>query len=299
MNEEIVGEEITYKEKNIFNVPLEREFVQRILNTYDVGHTINDFDLFQRAFTHKSYVMMDIDLDLLKRNPKKYEEQKHAKGMELRKPPSYDILEFYGDAILEEVVSSYILDRYPNKGEGFYSDIRKKLVCNRNLMKISIGLGFDKYLLISKHEEEDGSRAKCKMLADMVEAFIGAIAYDVGKDKHHIYTYNFIVGVMEDFVNFAYLVNHDDNYKTQLIHYYNDKNAGKLRQSIVELKNQIVHGKREVTMAVKHINGDYIGIGIGCTRKQAEQQACKHALLKLGVINKNSEWVSDSEDESD
>lgn len=299
MNDEITSEEITYKEKNVLNIPLDKQYVQNILDTYEVGHVIKDNDMFQRAFTHKSYVMTNIDWDLLKRNPEKLEEQKNAKGMALREPPSYDILEFYGDAILEEVITSYILDRYPNKDEGFYSDVRKRLVCNKNLMKISVGLGFDKYLLISKHEEEESGRTRCKILADMVEAFIGAIAFDVGKDNHHQYTYNFIVGAIEDFVNFTYLLNHDDNYKTQLITYYNDKNARKLRQEIEVLKSQIINGKREITMAVKHINGDYIGIGIAHTRKRAEQQACKHALITLGVINKDSEWVSDSEDESD
>jgi ribonuclease III len=300
MNTEITEKEIVYKEKNPVNIPLDKNFVQGLLDNYNVGHKIKNFELFQRAFTHNSYIMTPVDLELLKKNPVKMNEQKIAVGMELKKQ-SYEVLEYLGDAILESVVSFYLMERYWKKNdEAFYSEIRKRIVCGKHLCKLSLGLGFDKYFLLSKHEEENEGRTKRNILEDVFEAFIGGLAMDAGEENHYPICQRFIVGILEDFVDFTYLINHDDNYKTQLINYYNDHNLGKLRQSLVKLKEETLgNGKKQITVAVKHVNGDYIGIGVSHRRKDAEQRACKNALIHLGAINSKSDWLSDSESESD
>lgn len=127
----------------------------------DLNITFNDRDLLVQAFTHRSY---------LNENP----------GFRLS---HNERLEFLGDAVLELVVTEYLYRTLPNP-EGDLTNIRASVVNARSLADIALALNFDTYLLLSRGESKDvNSKARHTILANSVEALIGAIYLDSGFDE--------------------------------------------------------------------------------------------------------------------
>lgn len=93
---------------------------------------------------------------------------------------SNERLEFLGDAVLELIVTEHLFQRYPHYKEGMLTNLRAALVKTTTLAKIAKQLSLNKYLLISKGEEESGGRNKPSLLADTMEAFLGALYLDQG-----------------------------------------------------------------------------------------------------------------------
>ena len=89
-------------------------------------------------------------------------------------------LEFLGDAVLELVATDFLFKRYPEKNEGELTSYRAALVNTQSLSKASTELGVNDYLLLSKGEAKDTGRARLIILADAMEAIIGAIYLDRG-----------------------------------------------------------------------------------------------------------------------
>jgi ribonuclease-3 len=112
-------------------------------------------DLLTEALTHRSWT----------------NEHKNSRANNER-------LEFLGDAVLELFVSEYLLQSYPDKPEGFMTAIRANLVNTEHLALCAKRIGLDKDLLLSHGEEETGGRRNSSLLADCLEAVIGAIYLD-------------------------------------------------------------------------------------------------------------------------
>lgn len=93
---------------------------------------------------------------------------------------SNERLEFLGDAILEFVISKHLYNKYPDKEEGFLTALRANLVNTTNLSKVAKELNLGEKLLLSKGEEEGGGRENQSLLANTVEAVIGALYIDSG-----------------------------------------------------------------------------------------------------------------------
>ena len=117
-----------------------------------------DKDLLTQAFVHRSYLNESPDFKL----------------------SHNERLEFLGDAVLELVVTEYLFLNYPKKLEGELTAWRAALVNTKMLSKISKGLGFNDFLLLSQGEiKEDGKARQC-ILADTLESFIGSLFLDQG-----------------------------------------------------------------------------------------------------------------------
>ena len=91
---------------------------------------------------------------------------------------SNERLEFLGDAVLEFVVSKEIYKKFPDKEEGYLTALRANLVNTVSLTEIAKKLNLGSILYLSKGEEESGGRTNPSLLADTVEAIIGAIFID-------------------------------------------------------------------------------------------------------------------------
>ena len=121
-------------------------------------------DLLKQAFTHRSYV-----------NENKADSLAHNERME-----------FLGDAVLELVVTEYLYSKYPNATEGDLTSYRSALVNAITLSGVARSLDVNEYLLLSKGEAKDEGRARLYILANTIEAIIGAIfldqGYEVAKD---------------------------------------------------------------------------------------------------------------------
>lgn len=122
-----------------------------------VKNEFKDKKLFDQSLTHRSWV---------NENPNKRE--------------SNERLEFFGDAILEFVVSKKLYDDFPDKPEGYLTTLRAKLVNTKNLAEVAKKLELGKHIHLSKGEDESGGRDNPSLLADTVEAVIGALYIDRG-----------------------------------------------------------------------------------------------------------------------
>ena len=147
--------------------------IVNIMETLNINDfKINDILLYQRSFVHKSYC-----IELYKDTDFKNIDD----SLELQQI-SYETMEFLGDSILGSVVCSYLYERFYKiygQNEGFLTYLKNRIVCGESLAHLSNKLGFNRYLIISKHIEDncDGRNNK-NILEDVFEAFIGAVYLD-------------------------------------------------------------------------------------------------------------------------
>ena len=125
-----------------------------------IGTAINDRELYQTAFTHRSYL-------------------NENRGYRL---PSNERLEFLGDAILQFLSSEYLYAQYPDYPEGRLTNIRAAIVCTSSLAQESSRLGYGQHLLLSHGEDMTGGREREYILANTFEAVLGAIYLDNNVD---------------------------------------------------------------------------------------------------------------------
>ncbi len=91
-------------------------------------------------------------------------------------------LEFLGDAVLQLAVSTHLFNNFPEEKEGFMTNLRSNLVNTVNLAKMAQRLNLGEYIFLSKGEEDGGGRTNSSVLADSIEALIGAIYLDLGME---------------------------------------------------------------------------------------------------------------------
>lgn len=135
------------------------------MNFNDFEQKINiifkDKELLKQAFTHRSYL----------------NENKNLKN------DHNERLEFLGDAILELVITDYLFHNYQDKNEGVLTSYRSALVNADTCASIASNLGVNDLLLLSKGESKDTGRARQYILANTLEAIIGAIYLDQGYER--------------------------------------------------------------------------------------------------------------------
>lgn len=123
-----------------------------------IGVKFKNPELLEEAFTHRSFLN---------------ENAKEKFGNNER-------LEFLGDAVLELAVTEFLFKKYPHKDEGDLTSFRAALVNANMLFEIAEGLKFGDFLRVSKGEAKDSGKGKHFILANAVEALIGAIYLDQG-----------------------------------------------------------------------------------------------------------------------
>jgi dsRNA-specific ribonuclease len=277
-----------YNENNIL---ITNDIVQEMLKKCGIDEKINDIKIYQQAFTNKTYSKND-----KKNNYDKYIIDNSGVNIDTIVPlqeKSNERFEWLGDGILQSVVAYYLFKRFKKQDEGFLTKIRSKLVKTNSLYKQALYLGMDKYILMSKHMElYCNGRKNSKILEDTFESFIGAIKIDFSNKISEEYAYNicskFIINSLENIIDFTEIIRSDDNYKDQLMRYF-QKNFGGLcpiykKKSIQTIQNDNIT-TRIFKMYVCDMNGNEIGCGESRLKKEAEQKAAKAALLHFGLIN--------------
>ena len=214
-----------------------------------LGIVPNNKDLYRLAFSHSSYV-----------------NERHLKA-------DYERLEFLGDAVLDLVVSDYLY-RHSDKKEGDMTKIRASYVCENACFRYASDLEFSNYIKVGHGEELEGGRYKKVILADIFEAFMGAIYLDLGYDTVRKVLLEIIVPYIEDeSISFF----HD--YKSALQEYVQTSQQS-LHYELIKEEGP-AHNKR-FTVQVK-IDGIVYGTGVSGSKKEAEQEAAKIALDKLAI----------------
>ena len=212
----------------------------------NIQYTLKDISLLELALTHSSYANES-------KTPMAYNER----------------LEFLGDAVLQLVTSEKLYTENTNMPEGKMSKQRAALVCEDALAEYSKQIDLGSFIFLGKGEENTGGRERPSVLADAFEAVIGAIFLDGGIEPAK----KFIRRFLDD----ARLVVQD--FKTVLQEII-QKNPGERLSYVVVGEDGPDHDK-SFTVEVR-LNSNSIGTGVGKSKKQAEQQAAKEALLLMG-----------------
>lgn len=268
------------------NQLLKEEGLRQLLQEYGVTMKPKNLALYQQAFTHRSYC--------LRKNDGSVEGNKLCPpGCVPLQGSSYERLEFLGDAVLNQVVADYLFRRYHYENEGFLTKIRTKIVNGISLGDLGARMGLGRHLLIAASTEAVSGRTNPKLLEDCFEALVGAIYVDYNayriKSKHledcgvgFQTAATFITCVLERFLDFAELARNPGNHKEHLIRYMQGHVGSPPR--FEECGGDSAGG----TVLV-YRGADAIASGSGETRKQAEQNAARNALVYYGVLPANPE----------
>jgi len=182
-------------------------------------------------------------------------------------------LEFLGDAVLELGVSQFLYSAEPNMTEGELTKLRAAIVCEPALVNFAAELEFGNYVLLGKGEEQTGGRMRPALLADVFEAFIGALYIDQGMDSVNVFLETIVFPKVS-----VGAFSHVMDYKSRLQEIVQQGNSGQLQYEVVEEKGP-AHAKTFIT--VVKLDKEALGTGAGKSKKEAEQEAARHAIGEL------------------
>lgn len=185
-------------------------------------------------------------------------------------------LEFLGDAVVELCVSEHLYKNYPDMDEGHMTRARALAVYERALHQIALSLGLGEALLLSRGEERSGGREKPSILADAMEAVIGAVFLDGGLSS----AAELILRYSAKSISEAATGVTGKDYKTMLQEYVQKQHLGMVNY-VFTGANGPDH-KKVFYMRVE-IGSVAMGEGEGGSKQEAGQRAAKMALEKLTV----------------
>ncbi|MDI9540506.1 MAG: ribonuclease III [Bacillota bacterium] len=212
--------------------------------------TIKNRQVMENAFTHASYL----------------NENKDVKG------DDYERIEFLGDAIVGMWVANKLYHHNPEIDEGKMTTMRAQIVCEKSLADFLRKLDLAKYIKMGVGEEKSGARNRNSLLADIFEAFIGAVYLNGGmKDVNEI---------LKDAID---IVNHPElfeiiDYKSRLQEYVQSDTRAVLKYELLSETGPSNNPLFEMGVFLDEV---LLGKGTGKTKKKAEQSAAEEALRKL------------------
>ncbi|MDP3741287.1 MAG: ribonuclease III [bacterium] len=207
-------------------------------------------DLLKTALTHRSYLNENRSYPL----------------------PHNERLEFLGDAVLELVTTEYLYKNFANP-EGELTNLRSALVNYRLLAEIARDIGIEDFVLLSKGEAKDTGRARQVILANALEALIGAIYLDTGMSTAEIFIESFVLCKLPEIMKEqAYL-----DPKSRLQEIIQEKMA---ITPVYRVQSEEGPDHAKIFMVGVYIDDRLIGQGAGPAKQDAEVEAAKDALLK-------------------
>ena len=210
-----------------------------------------NLSLLSEALIHRSYL----------------NEHKHI-------PASNERLEFLGDAVLELVITEDLYDHFPDKPEGDLTALRSSLVKTSTLGQVAAKLGVGESLKMSKGEADGGGRTNLSLLANTLEAVIGALYLDQGLPQVSRFISDHILPLLPDII--AHRLYQD--FKSSL------QETGQA-QGLPAPHYQVISAtgpdhKRQFIVTVS-LHDQVLGQGTGPTKQAAETSAARAALEKL------------------
>ena len=180
-------------------------------------------------------------------------------------------LEFLGDAVLGSIIADILYKYFPNKSEGFLTQIRSKIVSRESLNKLAVTIGLDKQVMSNVNLNNNKH-----IYGDAFEALIGAIFLDQG----YAVTKTFIEDkIFRNHINIEEVVTVETNFKSKLIEW-----AQKNKKDIVfdTRENGLDEVMRlPVFVSEVEVEKNMLGKGVGTSKKEAQQMAAKEALMQL------------------
>ena len=215
-----------------------------------IGYRFHNIPLVQNALTHSSYA----------------NERWHDS---LR---SNERLEFLGDSILGMVVAEYLFQNFPNRPEGELTRMRADMVCERSLADVAEKINLGEHLLLGHGEERFGGRTRASILADAVESLIAATFLDGGMEAARKFIDRFIL------VAVPVKKLHNVDYKTALQELVQQKKDQTISYCLVAETGPDHDKQFQVEVS---LNGTVVGMGVGTSKKRAEQDAARVAIATL------------------
>lgn len=218
-----------------------------------IGITFKNKKLLDTAFVHKSY------MNEYRGKAKKEDNER---------------IEFLGDAVLELVVTEYLYKTYPRKSEGELTNWRAALVKGKHLAEVAGDLKLGNYLYLSKGEEKSGGRKKSYILANTLEALIGALYLDKGYKIAHDFISSFILERLEQILERGLHI----DAKSHLQELSQEKISLTPEYKLIS-ESGPDHSKKFI-MGVC-IGNKKAGEGSGSSKQKAEEDAARKALVNI------------------
>jgi len=220
-------------------------FLEELLN-----YKFSDKGLLLEALTHKSY------------------------SHEHKLSRNYERLEFLGDAVLQLIVTEYLVAKYKQFDEGVLSKYRGYFVSEQFLSEMAKEIRLGDFVRLGKGEEQNGGKNKSSLLCDIFESLVAALYIDGGYNCAR----SVVINLSSDRIDETIDGNRFIDGKTEL-QKLTQKNFEQLPDYRVISESGPEHDKVFVVEVI--INGKSVAIGKGKSKKKAEQDAAKKALLVL------------------
>ena len=214
------------------------------------GLRVSNKELINQAFIHSSY------------------------ANEHRNRHDNERLEFMGDAVLQLWSSTQIYPLDPPLTEGEMTRLRSRLVCEKSLAEYGRKLGLNQFLKLGTGEEKTGGRNKDAIIADMFEAFLGALYLDQGYEAAD----RFLHLAMDDDIVHPASSDVFKDFKTKLQEYVQTDRRSSVQYILVKEE-----GPSNSPVFTMHavVDGLVMGVGEGNSKKQAEQNTARNAFEKM------------------
>ena len=187
--------------------------------------------------------------------------------------PTNERLEFLGDSILGFSVAEYLYKKYPDLPEGDLAKRRAAIVSTRALAIIARDLGVGEHILLGRGEAQSNGANKASILADTMEALIGATYLVQGMDAARALVLRFVTPLLED----VRLLGAATDWKTVIQEEVAAKKLGDMRYQVTGSGPD--HARTyEATLV---ISDEPYGSGHGPSKKEAEQEAARNSWLQL------------------
>lgn len=222
-----------------------------------LGYEFSDKRLLREALTHRSFAYEHIDEPDVSDNER---------------------LEFLGDAVLGLAMSHFLWHRFPDYSEGELSRLRSALVNEKMLSHIADRWNLSAYLFLGKGEEQTGGRRKPSILADAVEAILGALYIDGGWQRVLDVVERQIIPVFDVFQSEDPLKNLHWDYKTRLQEWLQ---AQYKKTPVYRLDREEGPEHDKVFYVSVMMDDMVLARGRGKTKKEAQQNAAQAAYQKL------------------
>jgi len=216
-----------------------------------IGYVFENKGLLLNALVHRSY----------------------ANEYKDRTLPNNERLEFLGDSILGLVVSEYLYHRLPSYPEGILSQLRSKLVDGTACLKYMQKLKLTDFILLGRGEQMTEGRSRTSIVADAFEALVGAIYLDGGL----VIVKSFILCHFEEEADEA-IGSPPRNFKAELQDYSQRKYQ---KVPVYKVAGETGPDHSKIFHVIVYLEEQEAGIGLGASKKEAEQRAAFDALTKL------------------
>ncbi len=217
-----------------------------------LGYTFEDPQRLEQALRHASYV-----------------NERPEEGLQ-----DNERLEFLGDTVLDLAISHLLMERYPEAPEGELSRYRAMIVDETGLSSVARDLELGRYLLLGKGESQSAGREKPSILADGMEALLGALYLDAGFERT-LEVVRRLFGPLVERVGSSGMIS---DYKSRLQEHTQKVHRCLPRYILVEESGPAHDRRFKVEL---WLNGMPVAEGFGKSKKEAEQTAAKKAYLRL------------------